>query len=78
MKNKRNSLKVRIKEFFTFVLPLSLLILFVLILRFIWTVNAVDLLYVLTEGGPATSTLTLPVYIYKTLKGSLNFLNAKI
>lgn len=42
-----------------------------LLLRIIWVANSVDVIFNMTEGGPAYSTQTLSVYIYN--KG--NFLN---
>ncbi len=38
---------------------------FVALLAFMWSFNTFDLIWLITEGGPADSTLTLPVYIYK-------------
>jgi len=62
------------QKFFNITLPsLAPVVITTLILRTIWTTNAVELIYVMTEGGPGTSTLTLPVYVYKTIKGSLNY-----
>ncbi len=37
-----------------------------LVLRVIWTANYVDLAYVLTGGGPARATTTLPLQSYLT------------
>ncbi len=34
-------------------------------LRIIWVANSVDVIYNMTEGGPAFATQTLSVYIYK-------------
>ncbi len=31
----------------------------------IWTLNYFDLIYVMTRGGPGTSTSTLPIYTYR-------------
>ncbi len=38
---------------------------FVGLLAFMWSFNTFDLIWLITQGGPADSTLTLPVYIYK-------------
>lgn len=40
-------------------------ILLVLLLRGIWMFNKFDIIWILTQGGPAESTTTLPVYIYE-------------
>lgn len=39
---------------------------FVGLLGSIWTFNILDLLWLLTQGGPGTSTQTMPVLIYQT------------
>ncbi len=36
------------------------------ILSFVWTFNYLDLIYVMTGGGPANLTQIFPVYIYQT------------
>ncbi len=36
----------------------------VLVLRTIWTFNSFDMVYLLTGGGPARATLTLPMRVY--------------
>ncbi len=36
----------------------------VLVLRTIWTFNSFDMVYLLTGGGPARATLTLPMQVY--------------
>ena len=40
-------------------------LLVVLLLRTIWDFKEFDLIYLLTGGGPLTSTLTLPLLVYK-------------
>ena len=30
-----------------------------------WSFNSFDLIWLVTQGGPGDTTLTLPVYIYK-------------
>lgn len=42
------------------------------LLRTIWTLNMVDLIYGMTRGGPSFGTLTIPVYIMMTFSDSLN------
>ncbi len=38
---------------------------FVGLLAFMWSFNSFDLIWLVTQGGPGDTTLTLPVYIYK-------------
>lgn len=53
------------QEFLTVTLPhLRFVIVIFVVLRFIWTFNAFDLIYLLTGGGPADATMVLPVRIY--------------
>ncbi|WP_123624194.1 carbohydrate ABC transporter permease [Halorubrum sp. CSM-61] len=40
-------------------------VLLVLLLRGIWMFNKFDIIWILTRGGPANATTTLPVYIYE-------------
>jgi multiple sugar transport system permease protein len=42
------------------------------LLRTIWTLNVVDIIYGMTNGGPNFSTLTIPVYIMKVFNDSFN------
>ncbi len=35
-----------------------------LVLRTIWTFNSFDMVYLLTGGGPARATLTLPMQVF--------------
>lgn len=54
-----------LQELLTVTLPmLRSIIAIILILRVIWTFNAFDLIYLLTNGGPDGQTLTLPVLAY--------------
>ena len=43
------------------------------LLRSIWTFNFVDLIYTMTEGGPANATLTLPVYTMEKATVGLDY-----
>jgi len=43
------------------------------LLRSIWTFNFVDLIYTMTGGGPANSTLTLAVYTMEKTTVGLNY-----
>lgn len=49
------------------ILPsMSAVISVTVVLRTIWTFNWFDLIYLMTGGGPARSTLVLPIEVYKT------------
>jgi len=53
-------------RFFDITLPQLRDVLFIVILlRAIWDFKEFDLIYLLTGGGPLTSTLTLPLLVYK-------------
>jgi multiple sugar transport system permease protein len=43
------------------------------LLRTIWTLNVIDMIFSMTKGGPNFSTLTLPVYVMITFIDSLDF-----
>lgn len=47
-------------------------VLLTILLRTIWTLNVVDIIYGMTKGGPNFSTLTIPVYIMMTFNDSLD------
>lgn len=54
------------QKFFYITVPsLKNTILVTTMLRVIWVANSVDVIFNMTEGGPAYSTQTLSVYIYK-------------
>jgi multiple sugar transport system permease protein len=60
--------------FWRVVLPLILpTVLIALTLRLIWTANYFDLMLILTNGGPANATLTLPLYAYQTAYRGMDF-----
>ncbi len=44
-----------------------------ILLRLIWVANSVDVIYVMTEGGPANSTYTLPLYAYAQSRKAMKF-----
>jgi len=55
------------KTFWQVVLPLIIpTVMITIILRLIWTANYFDLILVLTNGGPADASLTLPLNSYIT------------
>ena len=45
---------------------LRYILVIVIVLRTIWTFNNFDLVYLLTGGGPARATVTLPLNVYST------------
>lgn len=54
-----------LQELFSVTLPLLRpIMVIILVLRTIWTFNAFDLIYLLTDGGPDGLTLTLPILAY--------------
>jgi len=62
-----------IRKFFKITMPLIKdTFLLVILLRTIWTLNIVDIIYGMTRGGPNFSTLTIPVYVMMTFSDSLN------
>ena len=42
-------------------------------LRIIWVANSIDVIYVMTGGGPGYATHTLPLYALKRSYGSMDF-----
>ena len=60
--------------FFRIMLPyIKPTILTTLLLRVIWVFNSSDMLYVMTDGGPAYSSSTLPLYVFNQAFASLDF-----
>lgn len=47
-------------------------LLLTILLRTIWTLNVVDIIYGMTKGGPNFSTLTIPVYIMMIFNDTLD------
>lgn len=43
------------------------------LLRTIWVANSIDVIYVMTGGGPGYATHTLPLYAFIEARSSLNF-----
>ncbi len=63
-----------IKKFFYITLPLIMpTLLITTLLRIIWVSNNVDVLNVMTGGGPGYATQTLSLYAYLTAQKSYNF-----
>jgi multiple sugar transport system permease protein len=62
------------RTFWHIVLPLIMpTILITTILRLIWTANYFDLILILTNGGPANASLTLPLLAYHTAYRGFDF-----
>ena len=62
------------QKFFKITLPsITQIFLIAIILRIIWTFNTVDLIFVLTNGGPMYATETVASYIFKLAYSTLDF-----
>ena len=53
-----------------FLLPM---ITITILLRTVWVANSPELIFVMTEGGPANSSQTLPNYVFTSAYSSMNF-----
>lgn len=63
-----------IKKFFRITLPyIKPTIITTLLLRTIWIFNSFDLIVVITNGGPASTSQTLPSYMYTRAFSSYDF-----
>ena len=63
-----------IRKLFYVTLPLiKPMVVVSVLLRVIWTFNNMDLIYVMTEGGPAFSSITLASYTFLVAYKQLNF-----
>ena len=60
-----------LQKFFRITLPILTPVLFTtILLRTIWVANSLDIIFIMTGGGPGYSTHTLPLYAYlKAYKG---------
>jgi len=64
----------RLRRFWSITLPhLKNSIVLATLLRGVWELNNVDLLYTLTGGGPANATTTLPLYVARVAIDSKEF-----
>jgi multiple sugar transport system permease protein len=62
------------QSFWRIILPFIMpTVLITVVLRLIWTANYFDLILVVTNGGPANSTLTLPLYGYQSAYQKFDF-----
>lgn len=63
-----------VMTFWRVVLPLIMpTVLITTVLRLIWTANYFDLILILTNGGPANASLTLPLNAYQTAYKASDF-----
>lgn len=64
----------RWKQFWHITLPgISGVLLTAVLLRIIWVANSIDVIFVMTGGGPGYSTYTLPLYSFIKARTNLDF-----
>ena len=63
-----------VRQFFQITLPyIKPTLITRVLLRTIWIFNSLDLVVIITDGGPANSSQTLPAYMYSKAFGSYDF-----
>ncbi len=63
-----------VRQFFSITLPyIKPTIITTVLLRTIWIFNSFDLIVIITDGGPANSSQTLPAYMYSKAFGTYDF-----
>ncbi len=63
-----------VRQFFQITLPyIKPTLITTVLLRTIWIFNSLDLVVIITDGGPANSSQTLPAYMYSKAFGSYDF-----
>lgn len=63
-----------IATFFSIIIPyVKPTLITTLLLRVIWVFNSSDMIYVMTSGGPANSSSTLPLYVFNQAFYSMDF-----
>ncbi len=63
-----------VHQFFQITLPyIKPTLITTVLLRTIWIFNSLDLVVIITDGGPANSSQTLPAYMYSKAFGSYDF-----
>jgi multiple sugar transport system permease protein len=63
-----------VRKFISITLPMiAPILLTALLLRIIWVANSLDVIYIMTGGGPGYATHTLPVYAYITAYKAMDF-----
>ena len=64
----------RYQEFANVTIPIMMpVIITTTLLRIIWTANFVEIIYLMTQGGPGYSSQVLCVYTFMCAKGSLDY-----
>ncbi|QQO08888.1 carbohydrate ABC transporter permease [Breznakiella homolactica] len=62
------------KQLISITLPLlKKMVAIIILFRTIWIFNDFDLIWLMTRGGPASATETLPIYVYQRSFGSYKF-----
>ncbi|MBR0464871.1 MAG: sugar ABC transporter permease [Clostridia bacterium] len=62
------------RRLFSIIIPyIRPTLLTILMLRVVWTFNSYELIYVITEGGPASSSETLTSYLFTRAYSNLDF-----
>ncbi|NQU56849.1 MAG: sugar ABC transporter permease [Rhodospirillales bacterium] len=65
-----------LREFWHITLPgISGVVMTAVLLRTIWVANSIDVIFVMTGGGPGYSTYTLPLYAFIKARTGLDFGN---
>ena len=63
-----------VRQFFQITLPyIKPTLITTVLLRTIWIFNSLDLVVIITDGGPENSSQTLPAYMYSKAFGSYDF-----
>lgn len=63
-----------VRQFFQITLPyIKPTLITTILLRTIWIFNSLDLVVIITDGGPANTSQTLPAYMYSKAFGSYDF-----
>jgi multiple sugar transport system permease protein len=64
----------RARKLFQIIMPyIKPTLILTLLLRVIWVFNSADLIYIMTDGGPANSSHNLPSYIFNKVGYSADF-----
>nr|WP_272214168.1 sugar ABC transporter permease [Marinicella sp. W31]MDC2877261.1 sugar ABC transporter permease [Marinicella sp. W31] len=64
----------KFRQFWHITLPgISGVLVTAVLLRTIWVANSIDVIYVMTGGGPGYSTYTLPLYAFIKARTNLDF-----
>ncbi|MDP4095332.1 sugar ABC transporter permease [Paenibacillus sp. P96] len=64
----------RMRKLFQIIMPyIKPTLILTLLLRVIWVFNSADLIYIMTDGGPANSSHNLPSYIFNKVGYSADF-----